>query len=267
MDRSSSATTVRAIIETGGAVITALVKYSASVKNTNESCQRLIQEIQLINSLASAAEAYVRTLSISTVPDSFCWCWTDPKSPAMLYKSELDKIRENLEGVWLSQKQDAGWMKCLKRRMKNSEINAAIESFEQFINLFNPSFTASVKNLNTYALNAISRQVEDQCASDELKEMYKWMDAVDCTTKYEITLRQRQDETCKWLFDSRAYVHWCSSPKGFLRLCGKRESCAAIVFLGMVKTGHSLRGLRCGIDGANRINALVTKSVYEASRR
>ncbi|KAF9233294.1 hypothetical protein BU15DRAFT_66691 [Melanogaster broomeanus] len=227
MDRSSSATTVRAIIETGGAVITALVKYSASVKNTNESCQRLIQEIQLINSLASAAEAYVRTLSISTVPDSFCWCWTDPKSPAMLYKSELDKVRENLEAVWLSQRQDAGWMKCLKRRMKNSEIDAAIESFERFIKLFNPSFTASVKNLNTIAEVTCSIQLDKSRingASDELKEMYKWMDAVDCTTKYEITLRQRQDETCKWLFDSRAYVHWCSSPKGFLRLCGKPGS-------------------------------------------
>ncbi|KAF9235652.1 hypothetical protein BU15DRAFT_64656 [Melanogaster broomeanus] len=229
MDRSSSANTVREIIETGGAVITALVKYSASVKNANESCQRLIQEIRLINSLASTAEAYVRTLSIYTVPDNFCRCWTDPKSPAMLYKSELDKVRENLEGVWLSQKHDAGWMKCLKMRqgrsIKNSEINAAIESFERFINLFNPVFTASLKNAD--ALNAISRQpalFDDKRPGDKLREMYKWMDAVECTTKHETTLLQRQDETCKWLFDSRAYVHWCSCQKGFLRLSGKPGS-------------------------------------------
>ncbi|KAF9233298.1 hypothetical protein BU15DRAFT_66694 [Melanogaster broomeanus] len=226
MDRSSDANTVRAIIDTGGAVITALVKYSATFKNTNESCQKLIQEIQLINALTSAAEAYVRTLSICTVPDSFCRCWTDPNSPAMLYKSELDKVRENLEDVWLSQKQDVGWVKCLKRRegwsMKNSEINATIESFERFIKLFNLAFTASVKNAD--ALNAVSRQVEDQCAGDERKEMYKWMDAVDCTIKYETTLRQRQDETCKWLLDSKRYYNWCSSRKGFLRLCGKPGS-------------------------------------------
>ncbi|KAF9230090.1 hypothetical protein BU15DRAFT_69495, partial [Melanogaster broomeanus] len=78
------------------------------------------------------------------------------------------------------------------------------------------------------ALIAISKQGEEHGTllkgaidSDELQKMYDWMDAVNCTTKYEITLGQRQDETCKWLLDLKRYSDWRSSQNAFLRVCGK----------------------------------------------
>ncbi|KAF9231192.1 hypothetical protein BU15DRAFT_82718 [Melanogaster broomeanus] len=44
---------------------------------------------------------------------------------------------------------------------------------------------------------------------------------VNCSDKYQFTLGQRQDETCKWLLDSKRYSDWCSSRNAFLRVCGK----------------------------------------------
>ncbi|KAF9233303.1 hypothetical protein BU15DRAFT_66698 [Melanogaster broomeanus] len=64
--------------------------------------------------------------------------------------------------------------------------------------------------------------------------MFKWMDVVDCTTKYETTLRQRQDETCKWLFDLKRYSDWCSSRNPFLRLCGKPGSGKSVLISAVI---------------------------------
>ncbi|KAF9230533.1 hypothetical protein BU15DRAFT_83508 [Melanogaster broomeanus] len=206
--------------------VTALHKYGASVKNAGKSCQRLVEEIQLINALANIVEASARKLSTNTAPDSFCWYWIDDKSPAMLYKSELDKLMERL-----SQKQDVSRVKRVLWRLgwpaKESEIKATIESLERCTKHLD--LVVALKNAD--ALNAISKQGEEQRAllkgksvrflachflmtsitDVELQELYNWMDTVNCTTRYEITLGKRQDETCKWLLDSKRYSDWFSS--------------------------------------------------------
>ncbi|KAF9229931.1 hypothetical protein BU15DRAFT_84304, partial [Melanogaster broomeanus] len=223
MDDLSSATAIIAIIETGASIIGDLVKYSVSLKNAKKSCEGLIEEIELINALARAAEESVRKLSTNTAPDTSYQCWIDPKSPVMRYKSELDKFMEKL-----SQKQDVGRVKGVIRRLgwpeKESEIKAAIESFERYIK----HLDLAVALESSDALDAISKQGEEHgillkgaIDGSELQQMYNWMDAVNCTTKYEITLGQRQDETCKWLLDSKRYSDWCSSRNAFLRVCGK----------------------------------------------
>ncbi|KAF9234704.1 hypothetical protein BU15DRAFT_78783 [Melanogaster broomeanus] len=263
---SSPATTIRAIKETGRSVVDALFKYRARVKNASKSCGRLNEKVQFINALAILAERYVSRVPTSMAPYSFCMSWIDDKSPAALYKNELDKLMKNL-----SPKQNVGWMKSLKRQRplkKSNSINAVIESFEWFIESLN--LTVILKNALVIpysqlgqiskaerlyptgdalsaisrqvehqragkraelfcpigdALNAIrSRQVERQRAGDELQKMYIWMDAINCTTEYETTLGQRQDETCKWLFDLERYSDWCCSRNAFLRLCGKPGS-------------------------------------------
>ncbi|KAF9235659.1 hypothetical protein BU15DRAFT_77782 [Melanogaster broomeanus] len=223
MDGLSSATVIIAIIETGVSVVAALVKYGASVKNANRSCQRLIKEIQTINALARDVETFVRKLSTDTASDSFCRSWIDPESPAMYYKGELDKLMEKL-----SRKQDVGRAKLLIRRLvwplKESEIKAAIESFERYIKHLNLAVTLT----RVDAWITISKQGEEHGAllkgaidSNELQKMYDWMDVVICTTKYEITLGQRQDGTCKWLLDLKRYADWRSSQNAFFRVSGK----------------------------------------------
>ncbi|KAF9233313.1 hypothetical protein BU15DRAFT_80246 [Melanogaster broomeanus] len=223
MDGASAAATILQLVETGISVSRAVYQYGVSVKNAKKSCQRLIEEIQLINTLAIAAEESVGKLSTSAAPASFCRCWIDSQSPAMRYKSELDKFKKKVE-----QGQDVCWAKSfvwqLRWPSKESEIEAAIESFEGYIKHLN----LAVALTSSDALIAISKQGEEHGTllkgainSDELQKMYDWMDAVNCTTKYEITLGQRQDETCKWLLDLKRYSDWRSSRNAFLRVCGK----------------------------------------------
>ncbi|KAF9233866.1 hypothetical protein BU15DRAFT_66236 [Melanogaster broomeanus] len=64
----------------------------------------------------------------------------------------------------------------------------------------------------------IEQQREDSKCRDELKG---WMDALDCTIKYESTLSQRQANTCQWLFDLDKYSDWCSSQNALLWVHGK----------------------------------------------
>ncbi|KAF9233311.1 hypothetical protein BU15DRAFT_66706 [Melanogaster broomeanus] len=209
MDGLSSATAIIAIIETGASIIVALVKYGVSVKNAKKSCEGLIEEIELINALARAAEESVRKLSTNTAPDTSYQCWIDPKSPVMRYKSELDKFMEKL-----SQKQDVGRVKGVIQRLgwpaKESEIKAAIESFERYIKHLDVAVTLESSD----ALNAISKQGKEH--GTLLKG------AID---------RQRQDETCKWLLDSKRYSDWCSSRNAFLRVCGKPGAGKSVLML------------------------------------
>ncbi|KAF9233869.1 hypothetical protein BU15DRAFT_66238 [Melanogaster broomeanus] len=62
------------------------------------------------------------------------------------------------------------------------------------------------------------QQRQDPKCRDELEG---WMDAVDCTNKYEITLSQRQANTCRWLFDLDKYSDWYSSWDTLLWVHGK----------------------------------------------
>ncbi|KAF9229913.1 hypothetical protein BU15DRAFT_69647 [Melanogaster broomeanus] len=120
------------------------------------------------------------------MPYSFCMSWIDDKSPAVLYQERDGQAH----GEPVSQKQDVGWMKSLKRRwpLKKSKINAAIESFECFIESLNLAVTLKNALPIPYfqigqtsraelfhpigdALNAISRQVEHQRAAGSGKSV------------------------------------------------------------------------------------------------
>jgi hypothetical protein len=106
----------------------ALYKYGASVKNAKESCQKLNEEIKMINNIASAAEELVRNLPTMTAPDIFCQYWTDDQSPAMSYKKTLNELMKALS--------PGCGMKALKRLtwpLIEPQIKDAIESFERYI--------------------------------------------------------------------------------------------------------------------------------------
>ncbi|KAF9231190.1 hypothetical protein BU15DRAFT_68542 [Melanogaster broomeanus] len=159
MDGASAAATILQLIETGICVSRAVHQYGVGVKNAK-----------------NAAEESVGKLSTSTAPTSFCRCWIDSQSPAMRYKSELDKFKKKVE-----QEQDVGWAKSLVWQLrwpsKESEIEAAIESFEGCIKHLN----LAVALTSSDALIAISKQGEEHGTllkgaidSDELQKMYDW---------------------------------------------------------------------------------------------
>jgi hypothetical protein len=48
----------------------------------------------------------------------------------------------------------------------------------------------------------------------------KWLDGLNCAEKQDVTLMLRQEDTCKWMFDTTEYKMWND---GSLWLRGKRE--------------------------------------------
>ncbi|KAF9233917.1 ankyrin repeat-containing domain protein [Melanogaster broomeanus] len=50
---------------------------------------------------------------------------------------------------------------------------------------------------------------------------FEWFNPFDCTVKHETTLRQRQEQTCDWLFHVQQFIDWRSSPSQFIWLNGK----------------------------------------------
>ncbi|KAF9233299.1 hypothetical protein BU15DRAFT_80237 [Melanogaster broomeanus] len=185
-------------------VIKALVNYGASVKNANKLCERMVQQIRMINSLARAAEAYARELSSEVVPEAFGKLWINPNNPAtsMLYMTQLKDLQEKLDS---------------RQRLRR----AAIESLEPYIVQLNCAVTLHNADLSNAILRQGEQQFQDARCSDELEKIYVWMDAVNCTTKHETTLTERQDQTCKWLLDSNQYSDWYASQNSFFWLRGK----------------------------------------------
>jgi len=59
---------------------------------------------------------------------------------------------------------------------------------------------------------------------EKLEEILKWLDGLNCAEKQDITSSLRQEDTCKWLFDTTQYKTWKDGTSGSLWLRGKRET-------------------------------------------
>ncbi|KAF9233919.1 hypothetical protein BU15DRAFT_79663, partial [Melanogaster broomeanus] len=57
--------------------------------------------------------------------------------------------------------------------------------------------------------------------TEQLKGVLRWFNAFDCTVKHETTLRQRQEQTCSWLFHVQQFIDWRLSLSQFIWLNGK----------------------------------------------
>ncbi|KAG6372884.1 ankyrin repeat-containing domain protein [Boletus reticuloceps] len=55
----------------------------------------------------------------------------------------------------------------------------------------------------------------------ELEEILKWLDGLTCAEKHDVTLSLRQEDTCKWLFDTTQYKMWRDGESGSFWLRGK----------------------------------------------
>ncbi|KAF9233918.1 ankyrin repeat-containing domain protein [Melanogaster broomeanus] len=88
--------------------------------------------------------------------------------------------------------------------------------------------------------------------TEQLKGVLRWFKAFDCTVKHETTLRQRQEQTCGWLFHVQQFIDWRSSLSQFIWLNGKpgtgKSVLAATVIgelSGSLQGGESLAYFYC----------------------
>ena len=64
--------------------------------------------------------------------------------------------------------------------------------------------------------------------AQNLEEILKWLDGLNCAAKQDVSLLLRQPGTCKWLFDTIQYKMWRDDESAHLWLCGKRKATAVL---------------------------------------
>jgi transposase InsO family protein len=60
-------------------------------------------------------------------------------------------------------------------------------------------------------------------SAQQLNAVLRWFNAFDCTVKHEVTLRQRQEQTCGWFFRVQEFLDWRLALIEFIWINGKRE--------------------------------------------
>ena len=71
---------------------------------------------------------------------------------------------------------------------------------------------------------SLARDHPDIPLEKKFEEISKWLDGLSCAEKQDVTLLLRQEDTCKWLFDTTQYKVWEDGGSESLWLRGKRES-------------------------------------------
>ena len=71
---------------------------------------------------------------------------------------------------------------------------------------------------------SLARDHPDIPLEKKFEEISKWLDGLSCAEKQDVTLSARQEDTCKWLFDTAQYKAWKDGQHGSLWLRGKRET-------------------------------------------
>lgn len=68
------------------------------------------------------------------------------------------------------------------------------------------------------------RSCLDDIIGKKLDDILKWLDALNCAEKQDVTLSLRQPDTCRWLFSTSQYMSWRDGQDSVLWLQGKRNA-------------------------------------------
>ncbi|KIJ12472.1 hypothetical protein PAXINDRAFT_171164, partial [Paxillus involutus ATCC 200175] len=88
--------------------------------------------------------------------------------------------------------------------------------------------------------------------TEQLQAVLRWFNAFDCTVKHEATLRQRQKQTCGWLFNVQQFLDWRSLLIEFVWLNGKPGAGKSVLAAAVIeelfkslKSGETLAYFYC----------------------
>ena len=79
-------------------------------------------------------------------------------------------------------------------------------------------------SIHTALWSSLERDHPDIALEKKFEEILKWLDGLNCAEKQDVTLLLRQEDTCKWLFDTIQYKVWKNGESESLWLRGKRET-------------------------------------------
>ncbi|KAF8133974.1 hypothetical protein EV363DRAFT_1214661, partial [Boletus edulis] len=104
-----------------------------------------------------------------------------------------------------------------------------------------------VQGLPTDLNTTLQETVNDQDGQEKkLEEILKWLDGLNCAEKHDVTLSLRQDDTCKWLFDTTQYKMWRDGESGSFWLRGKPGAGKSVLVSSVIDSFKNDPGRRKG---------------------
>ncbi|KAF8427979.1 hypothetical protein L210DRAFT_805898, partial [Boletus edulis BED1] len=76
----------------------------------------------------------------------------------------------------------------------------------------------------------------------KFEEVLKWLDGLNCAEKQDVTLSLRQEDTCKWLFDTSQYRAWRGGETRSLWLRGKPGAGKSVLVSSVIDSFKRARG-------------------------
>ncbi|KAH7910719.1 hypothetical protein BJ138DRAFT_1113828 [Hygrophoropsis aurantiaca] len=276
----SSAATVLQVVQTVSSVTVAVYQYASSVSDAEDSRQKLLNELIAIGGILTAIQALIQgPLLSNNTPEGL----QRSKALTKLWNGNLVPCKTVLDGLlnWLTAdtKEKMGLGKKMLWPFKEKKIGEAIAKLERYKSHL--TLTLSVESWDK--LDQIEKVVVDiareqeqgkydrKAQADKLKreDLIRWLQPVDCSDKHATSARQRQSQTCTWLFGLPKFISWRLSPKSFLWLHGKPGSGKTILASAVIdelqadpRSARSLVYFYCDFRDARRNDgATVLRSI------
>ncbi|KAG2138370.1 hypothetical protein DEU56DRAFT_980587 [Suillus clintonianus] len=224
MDPITSGLTVLQVVQTIAQASALLYGYVASVRNAPSSCQRLLDQRNSIRGvLATVME--IEKDHCESLPDNLRRALSllmTKDGPAAKLDAELTSLLLNdlasgkmskiTRWTWPFKEKEAG---VIADRLKQyyGDITAilAIDSWNTI-----KEISQGVQELRD---DFAARTVDDK--DEERQKFLQWMNPISCTEKHDISRRQRNAATGRWIFQDDLYKMWNTSASAFLWLNGQ----------------------------------------------
>ncbi|KAG2361071.1 hypothetical protein BDR07DRAFT_1610413 [Suillus spraguei] len=217
MDPITSGVTIIQLVQTIAQASALLYGYVASVHDADSSCQTLLDEL---SSILGVLTTVIEIEKDPSLPDNL----RDVLSKLMAENGPVTKLQRELK-VLLPNEQENKRMGTISKLMWPFKEKKAVAIAERLRGFYRDITTVlAIDSRNT--LKEVDRGVKEEAHKKykERQELLEWMSPVSCIEKHDVSCRQRNPETGRWIFHADQYVAWNKSDHAFLWLNGQPGS-------------------------------------------
>ncbi|KAG1751894.1 hypothetical protein EDB19DRAFT_1206608 [Suillus lakei] len=226
MDPITSGVTILQLVQTIARASALFYGYVASVRDADSSCQSLLDELSSILGVLTTVMEIEKDPSL---PDNL----RHVLSKLMAENGPVTKLQGELKNL-LPTEQESRKMGTISKLMWPFKEKKTVAIAERLKGFYRDITTVLViDSRNTLkevdrGVKEVSRGVQElkeaqevHKKNEERRTLLEWMNPVSCTEKHDISYRQRNPETGRWIFHADQYVIWNESDRAFLWLNGQ----------------------------------------------
>ncbi|KAG1759274.1 hypothetical protein EDD22DRAFT_849351 [Suillus occidentalis] len=231
MDPITSGVTILQLVQTIAQASALLYGYVASVRDADSSCQILLDELSTILGVLTTVMEIKKDRSL---PDNL----RHVLSKLMAEHGPVMKLQGELKNL-LPNEQESKAMSKMSKLMwpfKEKRAAAIAERLKGFYRDITTVLAIDSRVRNTLkdvdrGVKEVGRGVQElkeiqeaHKMDEERRKLLEWMNPVSCIEKHDISHRQRNPETGRWIFHTDQYMAWDKSDRAFLWLNGQPGS-------------------------------------------